>query len=92
MLKQPLSLYSGPSEILAISTPTWTTYWTQYPGVFKAIIETKVVTMYEEYQVYDFNGFVGSVGGSLGLFIGFSFLDMILYLINKAQDVCRRFK
>ena len=36
----------------------------------------------EEYQVYDFIGMVGTVGGSLGLFIGFSFFDAICYLVD----------
>ena len=45
------------------------------------------MVVYEEYVVYDFAGFISSVGGMLGLFIGFSFLDFILsgiqYLIQK---------
>ena len=44
-------------------------------------IEGKEITVYEEYVVYDFNGIVGTVGGSLGLFVGFSFLDIILLVI-----------
>ena len=43
------------------------------------------MTTYEEYLLYDFTELVGSVGGTLGLFIGFSFYDIILkitYLIN----------
>ena len=36
------------------------------------------MVVYEEYVVYDFAGFISSVGGMLGLFIGFSFLDFIL--------------
>ena len=44
-------------------------------------IEGKEITVYEEYVVYDFNGIVGMVGGSLGLFLGFSFFDVILLLI-----------
>ena len=44
-------------------------------------IEGKEITVYEEYVVYDFNGIVGTVGGSLGLFVGFSFLDIILLII-----------
>ena len=44
-------------------------------------IEGKEITVFEEYVVYDFNGIVGTVGGSLGLFVGFSFLDLILLVI-----------
>ena len=36
----------------------------------------------KKYEVYDFSGIVGTVGGSLGLFIGFSFMDFMLMLIN----------
>ena len=36
----------------------------------------------EEYVVYDFAGFISSVGGMIGLFIGFSFLDLILPCIS----------
>ena len=43
-----------------------------------------LVKVHKEYEVYDFNGILGSVGGSLGLFIGFSFLDMMMYLMSKA--------
>ena len=32
---------------------------------------------YQEYLIYDFNGLVGSVGGTLGIFIGFNFYDII---------------
>ena len=40
------------------------------------------VTVTEEYLIYDIIGFVASVGGTLGIFIGFSFYDMIIRLIN----------
>ena len=43
---------------------------------------TEEVMYFKEYIIYDFSGMIGSVGGSLGLFIGFSFLDFIFYLIN----------
>ena len=41
------------------------------------------MTVYEEYVVYDFAGFISSVGGMMGLFIGFSFLDLILPCMNN---------
>ena len=34
----------------------------------------------KQYLIYDFNGFIGFVGGTLGLFIGFSFFDFCIYL------------
>ena len=35
------------------------------------------MTVSREYLVYDFIGMVGSVGGTLGMFIGFSFYEVI---------------
>ena len=43
------------------------------------------VMYFKEYIIYDFSGMIGSVGGSLGLFIGFSFMDFIFYLINLVE-------
>ena len=54
--------------------------------ILEIMIDRREVTVYEEYKVYDFNGIVGSVGGSLGLFIGFSFLDAMLFLIQKGWE------
>ena len=49
------------------------------------MLEQREVKVEEDYRVYDFNGILGSVGGSLGLFIGFSFLDMMIYLMRRAR-------
>ena len=57
-----------------------------HPSWLNAKIDRQTATVYREYEVYDINGFVGTVGGSLGLFLGFSFLDLIQYLIKKAWD------
>ena len=40
-----------------------------------------------EYLVYDMNGLIGSVGGTLGLFVGFSFFDLILKLFKTIKIV-----
>ena len=40
----------------------------------------------QEYLIYDWIGLIGSVGGSLGLFLGFSFLDLIYSSINFFQE------
>ena len=42
----------------------------------------EVVIVHEEYLITDFTGVVGSVGGTLGLFIGFSFFNIVTYLID----------
>ena len=49
---------------------------------FWVLLATPIVVVYEKYAVYDFGGIVGMVGGSLGLFIGFSFMDFMLMLIK----------
>ena len=41
---------------------------------------------WEEYVIYDWIGMIGSIGGSLGLFIGFSFRDFLNYFIQFAPD------
>jgi hypothetical protein len=41
------------------------------------------VTIVEEVLLFDFTAIVAAVGGSLGLFIGFSFLDVFRAVINK---------
>ena len=44
----------------------------------------------EEYFVHDFVGVLGSIGGTLGLFIGFSFLGGLSFLINHLQAFIER--
>ena len=41
------------------------------------------VNLYTEIRLYDFNAIVAAVGGSLGLFLGFSVLDSIVLTINS---------
>ncbi len=43
--------------------------------------------MFTEYEVYDLSGIVGSVGGSLGLFVGFSFFDCLMVAARRAYYV-----
>ena len=43
------------------------------------------VTTYEEYQLMDFNAIVSAVGGSLGIFLGFSCLQLLLQLVQKFE-------
>ena len=44
---------------------------------------SKHIIVEKEYLIYDFIGIVGSVGGTLGLFIGFSFYDLFIYPIER---------
>ena len=45
------------------------------------------VQVNEEYVVYDAIGMVGTVGGTLGLFIGFSFRDIVVILIDSLEQL-----
>ena len=43
---------------------------------------SKKYEVHQEYLLYDMTGVVGTVGGTLGLFIGFSFRDIVVILID----------
>ena len=55
-------------------------------------IDSSEVKVQEEYKVYDFNGIIGTVGGSLGLFVGFSFLDCMLFTMRNIRKSWRNDK
>ena len=44
------------------------------------------VEVFEEYQIYEITSVIGSIGGTLGLFVGFSFFDISTKLINILKD------
>ena len=44
------------------------------------------VEMSEEYLIYEITSVIGSIGGTLGLFVGFSFFDISIKLINIFKD------
>jgi hypothetical protein len=46
------------------------------------------VTVNEEYLIYDIYSFVGSVGGYMGLFIGFSFFSFGVMIVNYLIGKC----
>ena len=46
----------------------------------------------EEYLLMDFGAIVSAVGGSLGLFLGFSCLDFILRILAKTEARLSNFK
>ena len=41
------------------------------------------VTLHTEYILYDLISMVGNVGGTLGLFIGFSFTGLIAFVLQS---------
>ena len=46
------------------------------------IFPSTIITEYSEYLIYDMSGLIGSIGGSLGLFVGFSFRDFFSNFIG----------
>ena len=59
---------------------------------FRYKFPTEYIDVQEEYLVIDEPGFIGSIGGTLGLFIGFSFRDLIFAIIDYLEVLCIRFK
>ncbi len=46
------------------------------------------VEVQEELLIFDFNAILSAVGGSLGLFLGFSFLDYLSYIFEVLSVKC----
>ena len=46
------------------------------------LFPTKEVKLQEEYLIYGIVDLIGIVGGNLGLFIGFSFYDVIKCILD----------
>ena len=51
-----------------------------------------ITKVYEQYVICDFITMIGSVGGTLGLFIGFSFSNMFVCIIEYLQRLLTAFK
>ena len=49
---------------------------------WRYLFDSRMIDVHEEYLVYDSTGFIGSVGGTLGLFIGFSFREIVNLIIE----------
>ena len=54
------------------------------------IYPSNEVLKYDEYYIYDINGIVASVGGGLGLFLGFSCLTMITKAIDTLTNLGKK--
>jgi len=52
--------------------------------------ETVVTEEHVQSYVYDFNSFISSAGGNLGLFVGFSCLSTMLGIISFVMDFQRK--
>ena len=49
-----------------------------------------IIKVEEEYLIQDFVGMLGSIGGTLGLFIGFSFSGAISFVLHHIQRIMER--
>ena len=49
------------------------------------------MTIYEEYLIYDFSRMLGSIGGTLGMCIGFSFVGMCSFILMQIQKLINYF-
>ena len=73
----------------------------QYQGKMKSLVgyvnDSKLVWMdylflsgylqvHQEYLVYEIDDIIGSIGGTLGLFIGFSFLELVKHFIRTIKN------
>ena len=54
---------------------------------FTIYIQTMTKEIREEVDVITMSGLIGSVGGSLGMFFGFSFSGYALYLLDKCVSI-----
>ena len=48
------------------------------------------VTVYNEYLIYDNKRVIGSVGGTLGMFIGFSFSNFLSFFLKSISDLWKK--
>ena len=52
---------------------------------WRYILDSDKINVQEEYLVYDSTGFVGAIGGTLGLFVGFSFREVANFIIESIE-------
>ena len=57
----------------------------KYSLEWRFILDSAKVLVQEEYLVYDSTGIVGAIGGTLGLFVGFSFREVANFLIDSIE-------
>ena len=67
------------------SIASYDTTWNNTNAEIYSSFTAPTVIVSEEYLIYDSVGMIGSVGGSLGLFLGFSFLGLLSDLIDFVQ-------
>ena len=45
--------------------------------------QSSFIKVFEEYPIYDLSGMLGSIGGSLGICVGFSIFDLLSRIVDK---------
>ena len=56
-------------------------YWVALEYIFPS----NLIEGYEEYLMFTFNDFIGTIGGHSGLFIGFSFFGLVAEFLGVIQ-------
>ena len=64
----------------------------EYFGYWYTIAHPFTATITEEYLIYDTLTVISSVGGTLGMCIGFSFTNIIAYLMTLIQNLISNFQ
>ena len=62
-------------------------YKTSATFAFEYRFKQSSVIVYKEYVIYDAISMIGSVGGTLGMCIGFSFTGLVSYIINLLHHI-----
>ena len=76
-------VYEGKVPGLDMNHTTYFSYSIKAPATMR---------VNEEYLIYDFVGLVGSVGGTLGMFIGFSFINVISDVLIYLKSILEKKK
>ena len=72
--------YKGISKPIMGYVNSRQSIWIEYSYI------SNEIQVQQEYFIYGIDELIGSVGGILGLFIGFSFVDFLLKIINSMKD------
>ena len=77
-------------------TPITTSYGGENFTLLNAVFASSSILMEKEEQAFSFESLVADVGGVLGLFIGFNFLEIMQFFIvfgrNSLTEVCKKRK
>ena len=77
-------------------TPITTSYGGENFTLLNAVFASSSILMEKEEQAFSFESLVADVGGVLGLFIGFNFLEIMqLFIVfgrNSLTEVCKKRK